>query len=149
MAGSAIFPILLMFFAGGLVAVQAPTNAILGRAGGSPLLAALISFSVGTAALLAIWLASQNRPSPSAFSSLPAYAWFGGLYGAVYVAAAAYSAPRIGLAALITLAVAGQIAMALALDHFGVLGLERAPVNMGRLAGALLVVAGVVLVRRS
>jgi transporter family-2 protein len=39
--------------------------------------------------------------------------------------------------------------MALLLDHFGALGLPREPINLGRIAGAALVVAGVILVRRS
>ena len=127
---SAIFiPILLVFIAGGMVAIQAPTNAILAKAGGSPILAALISFAVGTAALTV--------------------AWIGGLYGAIFVAVAAYAAPRIGLASLITIGIGGQIAMALWLDHLGALGLPREPINPGRLIGATLVLAGVVLVRRS
>lgn len=146
MPAAVLLPILMVFVAGGLVAVQAPTNAYLAKAGGSPVLAALISFAVGTAALLAIWLGSGNRPGATAFSGLPAYAWLGGLYGAVYVGVAAYAAPKIGLAALITIAVAGQIAMALALDHFGVLGLPKTQVNLGRIAGAVLVIAGVILV---
>jgi transporter family-2 protein len=112
-------------------------------------LAALISFGVGTVALLATWLASGNRPGTSAFASLPWYAWVGGLYGAFFVAIAAYAAPRIGLASLITIGVAGQIAAALWLDHIGALGLPREPINLGRVIGALLVVAGVVMVRRS
>jgi transporter family-2 protein len=145
----AALPILLVLFAGGMIALQAPTNAMLARAGGSPVLAALISFAVGTIALLCAWLASGNRPGTKWFVGLPAYAWIGGIYGAVYVAVAAYAAPRIGLAALITIGIAGQIAMALMLDHIGALGLPRDPINLGRIAGALLVVAGVVLVRRS
>jgi len=149
MPAAAVFPILLVFFAGGMIALQAPTNAMLARAGGSPVLAALISFAVGTVGLLLAWIVSGNRPSPSAFAGLPAYAWIGGLYGAVYVAVAAFAAPRIGLAALITIGIAGQIAMALWLDHVGALGLPREPINLGRLAGALLVIAGVVLVRRN
>jgi len=149
MPTAALFPILLVFFAGGMIALQAPTNAILARAGGSPVLAALISFAVGTIALLAAWIASGNRPSPSTFSGLPPYAWIGGIYGAVYVAVAAFAAPRIGLAALITIGIAGQIVMALFLDHVGALGLAREPINLGRIAGAFLVVAGVILVRRS
>lgn len=149
MPPAALLPILLVFVAGGLVAVQAPTNAMLAKAGGSPVLAALISFAVGTAALLGVWLVSGSRPAASSFAGLPAYAWFGGLYGAVYVAAAAYAAPKIGLAALITIGIAGQIAMALLLDHVGALGLPREPINFGRVAGALLVIAGVVLVRRN
>lgn len=149
MPTAVLVPILLVFVAGGLVAVQAPTNSILARAGGSPVLAALISFAVGTAALLAVWLASGSRPAASSFAGLPSYAWLGGLYGAVYVAVAAFAAPKIGLAALITIGIAGQIAMALLLDHVGALGLPREPVNPGRIMGAILVIAGVVLVRRS
>ena len=146
---AAALPIILVLFAGGLIALQAPTNAILSRAGGSPVLAALISFAVGTIALLVAWLLSGSRPRAAAFAGLPPYAWLGGLYGACFVAIAAYAAPRIGLAALITIGIAGQIAMALLLDHYGALGLPREPINIGRIAGALLVIAGVVLVRRS
>ena len=144
-----LVPVLLVLIAGAMVAIQAPTNAILAKAGGSPVLAALISFAIGTLALLAVWLFSGNRPGASAFAGLPWYAWIGGLYGAVFVGVAAYAAPKIGVASLITIGIAGQIAMALILDHFGALGLTREPINAGRIAGALLVVAGVVLVRRS
>ena len=149
MSPAAFLPALLVLLAGGMIAIQAPTNAILARAGGSPVLAALISFAVGTVGLLIAWLATSNRPSPTAFAGLPWYAWLGGLYGATFVAVAAYAAPRIGLASLITIGIAGQIAVALWLDHLGALGLPREPINVGRIAGALLVIAGVVLVRRS
>lgn len=144
-----LIPILLVFIAGAMVAIQAPTNAMLAKAGGSPVLAALISFAVGTTALLGVWLMSGNRPGASAFAGLPWYAWLGGLYGAVFVAVAAYAAPKIGVAALVTIGIAGQIAMALRLDHVGAMGLTREPINVGKVLGALLVVAGVVLVRRS
>ncbi len=144
-----LIPMLLVFFAGAMVAIQAPTNAMLSKAGGSPVLAALISFAVGSMALLVVWLASGNRPAASSFAGLPWYAWIGGLYGAVFVAVAAYAAPKIGVASLITIGIAGQIAMALWLDHVGAMGLVREPINLGRVAGAALVIAGVVLVRRS
>ena len=143
-----LIPILLVFIAGGMVAIQAPTNAMLAKAGGSPILAALISFTVGTVALLLVWLATPNRPGPAAFAGLPWYAWIGGLYGAMFVAVAAYAAPKIGIASLITIGIAGQIAVALLLDHFGALGLPRDPISLARVAGAALVMAGVVLVRR-
>ena len=144
-----LVPILLVFIAGGMVAAQAPTNAVLAKAGGSPILAALIAFTVGTLALFLVWLATPNRPSSAAFAGLPWYAWIGGLYGAMFVAVAAYAAPKIGIASLITIGIAGQIAVALLLDHFGALGLARDPISLGRVAGAALVIAGVVLVRRS
>ena len=149
MTSAVLIPISLVFLAGGMVAIQAPTNAMLAKAGGSPVLAALISFAVGTAALFAVWLASHNRPNPSAFADVPWYGWIGGLYGAIFVGVAAYAVPKIGVASLIMIGIAGQIVMSLWLDHIGALGLQRAPINLGRIAGALLVLAGVILVRRS
>ena len=143
-----LLPMTLVLLAGGMIALQAPTNAILAKAGGSPVLAAMISFVVGTVALFLAWLASGNRPGTAAFAGLPWYAWIGGLYGAMYVAVAAYAAPRIGLASLITIGIAGQIIMAMWLDHVGALGLPKDPISIVRLGGALLVVLGVILVRR-
>ena len=148
MSPSILWPILLVLLGGGLLALQVPTNVMLARAGGSPLLAALISFAVGTLALSIAWLASGNRPGMAPFSVLPGYAWLGGVYGAAYVAIAAFAAPRIGLASLVTIGIAGQVVMALWLDHHGALGLPQAPMSTSRALGALLVVAGVVLVRR-
>ncbi len=143
-----VLPIVLAFVAGVLLAVQAPTNSILAKAGGSPVLAALISFAVGTAALFVVWMGSGHRPAAGAFRGIPYYAWFGGLYGAVFVAVAAYAAPRIGLASLITIGIAGQILMAVLLDHYGALGLPRDPVSLVKMLGAGLVIVGVVMVRK-
>ena len=143
-----LLPIVLVFAAGGLISLQAPTNALLARAGGSPVIAALISFAVGTVALMVVALASGPRPAAAAFARLPAYAWLGGVYGACYVAIAAFAAPRIGLGSLVTIGIAGQILMAIALDHFGMLGLAREPVSLLRIGGAALVLAGVVMVRK-
>ena len=69
-------------------------------------------WKLGTAiALMIAWMASGTRPGIAAFGGLPWYAWIGGVYGAIFVAVAAYAAPRIGLASLITVGIAGQIAM--------------------------------------
>jgi len=141
-------PLLLALVAGTLVALQAPTNAMLSRALGSPISAAFVSFLVGTAALALIVLLSPSRADGGALRQLPWYAWAGGLYGAVFVAVAAYGAPRIGVAALLMAMIAGQLLAALLLDHFGALGLERQPVSLARLGGLALVIAGVLLVRR-
>ena len=148
MSPAILLPSMLVLVAGAMIALQAPANAMLGKAGGSPVLAALISFAVGTAVWASVWLASGNRPTSSSFGALPWYAWVGGAYGAIYVGIAAYAAPKIGLASLITIGVAGQIMMALVLDHFGAFGLPREPLSVARVGGALLVAAGVILVRQ-
>jgi transporter family-2 protein len=128
--------------------LQAPTNALLARAAGSPVNAALISFSVGTFALVGLAWALGVRPQPGALRELPAYAWLGGLYGAFFVTVAAFAAPRLGVALLITISVGGQLAMALALDHYGAFGIPRQEISWTRLSGILFVLAGVLLVRR-
>jgi transporter family-2 protein len=141
--------LLLAVIGGVLLAVQAPTNAILGKAAGSPVVAAFISFLVGTLALGAAIAASSDRLFAPELKSVPWYAWLGGFYGAFFVAIAAFGAPRVGVGVLLTAAIAGQLAAALVLDHFGLLGLDRHPVTLVRAAGFVLVLVGAALVRRS
>jgi len=52
------------------------------------------------------------------------------------------------VALTITLMVAGQLALSLILDHFGVMGVPQQPISLPRIAGVLLVIGGVLLVRR-
>jgi transporter family-2 protein len=136
------------FVSGTLIALQAPTNAMLARGVGSPVNAALISFIVGSVALLLVALALGVRPTGGAMRSLPWYAWTGGFYGAVFVAVAAFAAPRLGVTFFLMVAIAGQLAMALFLDRIGAFGIERVEISGVRILGVLLVVAGAVLVRR-
>jgi transporter family-2 protein len=138
----------LAFLAGVMVAIQAPTNALLGKASGSAIAAALISFAVGTAALAGVLLATGWVRLSPAMRELPWYAWIGGFYGAFFVAIAAFVAPRIGVGALLTAAVAGQLIAALVLDHFGLLGLPQQPAAWGRMLGLTMVFVGAILVSR-
>lgn len=140
--------VLLALVGGVLMAVQAPTNALLAKATDSSVLAALISFAVGTVALVLLLFAGSAPRALAGARALPWYAWIGGLYGAFFVAMAAFVAPRIGVGALLTAAVAGQLAAALALDHFGLIGLDPRPATLARILGLVLVFAGAFLVRR-
>lgn len=143
-----LLPALLVLLAGALTAAQPPTNAILARSSGSVIFAALLSFSVGTLVLIAATLMTQPRLALPPLRDVPWYAWAGGFYGAFFVAVGAYASPLLGIASMVTLGVAGSMIGALAIDHFGAFGLERAPISPGRIIGVLLVIAGVVLVRR-
>lgn len=143
-----LFPMLLIILAGGATALQAPTNARLMTAVGSPVNAAFVSFAVGTVALGLMAILFQTRPDMVAARSLPWYAWIGGLYGVVFVIAATWGVPRLGVALTITLMVAGQLLISLILDHFGAFGAPQQPINLGRLAGVALVIGGVLMVRR-
>src|SRR5262245_30349413 len=104
---------------GAALAIQVGCNNGLRARLGSPILAALASFGIGTAALLA-YVAVQ-RPDVPAAGSLrqgPWWIWVGGLLGAVYVASAATFATRLGAAAWLALIVAAQVLASLVLDHY-------------------------------
>jgi transporter family-2 protein len=144
----ALVSLILAVIGGALIAVQAPTNAILGKASGSPVVAAFYSFLIGTLALGGTVAATSGRLFSPELKQVPWYAWLGGFYGAFFVAVLAFGAPRVGVAVLLTAGIAGQLAAALVLDHYGLLGLSQHQVTPVRVAGVALVLAGAMLVRR-
>lgn len=143
-----LLSMIAVVLAGGATALQAPTNAKMMTAVGSPVNAAFVSFAVGTAALGVMAVILQTKPDMAAARGLPWYAWIGGLYGAIFVVAAAWGVPRLGVALTITLMVAGQLLIGLILDQIGAFGAPQHPISLGRLAGVVLVIGGVLMVRR-
>ena len=145
----ALVPAVAFVLLGGVCfAMQSPTNAMMARALGSPISAALVSFVVGSLGLATLALILRSKMDLGAARQLPWYAWLGGLYGAVLVAAIAFAARKIGVASCLTIALAGQLVVALILDHYGMLGLPRQPVNWTKIAGVALVTGGALLIRR-
>jgi transporter family-2 protein len=86
-------------------------------------------------------------PSWGRLGDAPWWVWLGGSLGAIYVVASIVSAPKLGAVTLIALVVAGQALASLVVDHFGWVGFEPKHISAGRLAGMVLVGAGVTLVR--
>src|SRR5262252_7181838 len=121
---------LLGIVAGLGLALQVGMNAQLRKTFQSSYGAALVSFLVGTAALLIVVVATRTPlPGRGTLAAVPAWAWFGGLFGAFYVAISTIVATELGATSLLALALAGQLTMALAVDHFGWLGLPENPVT--------------------
>lgn len=135
----------LALFIGVLLPLQALINASLGKQTSGPLFASLASFSVGTFVLLLWWLATRPVIEVTVLAKVPWWAWTGGVIGALYVAGATLLIPRMGAASLICVVVFGQVMGSLLLDHFGVLH-ARQPIDAQRVMGALLVIAGALLV---
>ena len=70
----------------------------------------------------------------------------GGLISALYVASIVFTVRALGAGGLTAATIAGQFAIALAVDHFGWLGVERQPITLVRLAGLALLAAGTWLI---
>ena len=139
----------IVFAAGALIATQAGVNSQLTRAVGHPVLAATISFVVGTAALLLGSVTVMGSWTGVATAAqAPWWVWSGGLLGAVFVVTMAWLAPTLGAATMLSVAIAGQMTCALVLDHFALVGFPQRSMSPGRALGAALLVAGVVLIRR-
>lgn len=73
--------------------------------------------------------------------------YIGGACGFVIILCLAFVFPKIGAAWAIALVVLGQSAAALAIDHYGLLGMPKDPITLPRVAGLALLALGVSLVR--
>jgi len=132
---------LLVVLVGFQFAAQAPINGGLGRTVG-PLAAALVSFAVGTVALVLICLVLGEMSGLGRIGDAPHWQLAGGLIGASYVALAAMSIARIGAGVIAAVTVTGQLACSVVVDHFGWFGIEVHDVTGPRVVGIALLLAG-------
>jgi transporter family-2 protein len=134
--------------AGCLVGMQAPINSRLGKTVGS-LQAASFSFLVGTAVLLAIAaFVRGGLGNLGQVGKVPWWALIGGLLGAVYVTVALIAVRTLGASGLTAVVITGQLVISVAIDRFGLLGVERQSIGAQRVLGLVLLAVGVVLVVR-
>lgn len=149
MSSNTLFLMIVALVAGAMMPTQAATNNKMAATVGSPIFAAFLSFLVGTALLLVVTLFSGlGSSSFAAISQAPPAAWLGGFFGACFVTAAVILVPRLGVAMTFSLFVAGQLLTSLAIDHYGLLGVEVKEISLPRVAGIVLITAGVILIRR-
>jgi transporter family-2 protein len=128
---------------------QQAVNANLRAELGSLWWAGFVSYLGGTIAMLAMaMLWREPWPSVQAIQRSHWMSWSGGAFGAIYIAISILLIPRLGAAMVIALIVAGQMIGSLAFDHFGILGVPVHAAGPLRLAGAALLVLGVVLIRQ-
>lgn len=146
MFGYATF-VLLALLTGVAIAVQTGVNTQLRSYLQSPLQAVFVSFMVGTVLVAGALLAKREAPPLAKWAGMPWWMWTGGVLGLFIVSTNILVAPRLGAALLISLAIAGQLSTALILDHYGAFGFPVHPISAARGLGALLLIAGVVLIR--
>lgn len=143
------FYILLAILAGAMMPTQAAINNKLADAVDSPILAAFVSFFVGTVGLLVyLVISGVSLSNLASAKNVPAVAWIGGLLGAFFVTSAVVLVPRLGVALTFSLIIAGQMIVTLIIDHFGLLDVPVKEISLARVGGVVLIMVGVVLIRR-
>jgi bacterial/archaeal transporter family-2 protein len=143
------FPVALAFAAGISIVIQQALNANLRTALDSAAWSGFVSYFVGVVCMVLLAIALRDPiPSASVASRIPWWAWSGGLFGAIFIGLAIYLVPVLGAATFISILIAGQMIASITFDHFGWLGLAQRSIDLPRLIGAALLIAGVVLIRR-
>jgi transporter family-2 protein len=144
-----LLPYVLGIAAGLGLSVQVGMNTQLRRSLESANLAAWVSFVAGTLALCVLLVATRApMPGRESLAAVPWWAWFGGLLGAFYVAISTVVAAELGATSLLALALLGQLATAIVIDHFGWLGLPEHPLSAMRITGVVLLALGVWMIAR-
>jgi len=135
--------------AGSFLAIQAPINAALAKGLGMSVAAAASSFFAGAVALAFVSMAVSQAQGLSIGWRVPPLWMFvaGGCLGAAFVTAVIILTPRLGAAATMAFVVAGQLLAGMVVDRIGFLGLAVREISVGRIAGAMLLLAGAVLIR--
>ena len=140
----------ITFFVGTIIPVQAILNARLGKQTGGSLMGAFMSFFTGTIVLFVLNLFVNNQAMFSLRQSIagPWYIWLGGLIGAIFVGYITWINQQQGVALTFALVVAGQIFISVVIDHFGLFGSVIRTITLEKIMGAALIIAGIILIKR-
>lgn len=142
-----LYPIIII--AGALQAWGPPMNNALRGAMVNPWLASLVSF-LPVVALIAVLLMCLPHPLPTQkdLAEMPWWAPLGGLIGAFAVIAGLFFVGTVGAGTFAGLTITANILMSLIIDKYGMFGMTIHDLTPGRIAGAVLMVAGIALISK-
>ena len=137
-----------IFFLGFMTPVQTAANSRLRQAVASPIVASLVSFSVGTVFLAVVTLLEKGSLFFDAqlFGNLPWWAWLGGVCGLYGLTVNIVIFPKIGAVQTALMPMLGQIGMGVIIDSFGLLNSQVFVLTGTRILALAIVLAGIVLI---
>lgn len=144
--------LLVALAVGGLIPIQTAANSRLRMSvGNKPVVSALVSFTVALLVAIVATTVLQGNPMPQFDDgvSAPWWVWLGGAMGVCFVLGNILLFPRLGAVQTVVLPILGQVVMGMCIDRFGLFGAPVLPVTWMRVAGALVVLAGIVVVLRA
>ena len=140
-----VLALVLTLAVGALIAFQPPANAALARYVGD-LGAAFTSLLISTALVGIVLVVAGDPAELRGLSSLRPEHLLGAIGGAAIVFVTIVVVGPLGAAGVAAALVTTQLAASALIDHFAVLGVEKAGLSAGRLLGVALLIAGTVLV---
>ncbi len=130
--------------------VQASINTESRKFFRSPFIVAGLNFTVAWL-ILAAFIAFKEHGIFIPFDAVaeyPPWIWLGGVCAIIIVSMGIFCVPKLGAAGNAMIVNFGQVVTGLAIDHFALFGSEEARMSLTRLAGAILVLVGLILVTR-
>lgn len=129
------------------IGLQAPLSSMIGQRLG--VLESVFLVHLGGLLAVAVPLLFIGGGRLGEWQAVPPYSLLAGVLGVIAVGSTVLMVPRIGVAAAITLIIAGQLLLAATLDHFGLLGVATKPLGLERVLGLGLVLVGAWVALRS
>ena len=142
----ALFAVLVAVTGGLAIGVQSFSAGVLGDRVG--VMESVFIIHLGGLVLSAVILLFMRGGNLTAWKSVPWYVLIAGLYGVVILASYSFAIPRIGLATTVTLAIVAQLVLSAVLDHYGLLGSIQHSLDLRRLIGISVLLAGTWLIVR-
>lgn len=137
----------LALLLGAIVSIYFPMVAQTAKILGSGPMANVPFFAIALISSIAIAIASGSRVEHfQKISTLPVWLLTAGVMSAGLIIGSSFLIPKIGLGAFFVLLVAGQVLAGMVFGYFGFFGVPASPLTLGKVVGALLVIAGVYLV---
>ncbi len=128
------------------VGLQTPiANAIARRTGSA--MSSLVVHVSGLAFTVILLLFSRDVKFKD-LGTVPWWMFAVGLPGVILYLTIAHTIPRIGVTTALTLIIVGQLTTGILIDHFGLLEVATRSIDLTRLLGAALLLAGAYLIAR-
>lgn len=134
--------IALAFAMGLIMSVYLPMNSSVARYLGSTIAANVTFFLIALLTSVTLFLLTGQFNAINHLRDVPSVLYLTGFVSAFVVLGTTFLIPHIGARKFFILLITGQILMAIVISHFGLLESPKDPINMKKVIGAVLVLAG-------
>jgi transporter family-2 protein len=136
--------IVLAFSMGLIMSIYLPMNSSVAKYIGSSITANVTFFAVALLTSVFIFFLSGQFNTINHLKDVPAVLYLTGFISAFVVLGTTFLIPHIGARKFFILLITGQIVMAIVVSHFGLLESAKDPINVRKMIGAVLVLAGAI-----
>lgn len=142
-----VVALVLVIIGGFAVALQAIINGELSKTIGV-IESSLVTFA-GGAFILTLFAIFFGSGKFSTVATVPRWQLIGGILGVIVMATIIIGIVRLGAAVTIFASIAGQLALSIIVDNYGLFGATRVPFGWQRLLGVSLMITALILIFRS